>query len=62
MSIMINGLDDASFDQNSAIKSHPFDQKWKGEMRPRRARKGCVISSRSLDLHRMVMVSPRVAR
>ena len=61
-SIVINGPDDASFDQNGAIKSHLSDRKWKGEMGPRGARKGCVVSSRSLDLHRMVMVCPRVAR
>ena len=33
--LAIDGRDHASFDQNGAIKSHTFDQKWKIKMRPR---------------------------
>ena len=35
--IVIDGPDEAFFDRNVAIKSHPFDCNWKGEMHPRRA-------------------------
>ena len=34
-SIAISGLDDALFDQNGVIKSHPFDQQWRVEVHPR---------------------------
>ena len=33
--IAINGRDEASFDQNSAIKSHPSDQRLRAEVSPR---------------------------
>ena len=33
--LAIDNRDYASVDRNSAIKSHPFDHKWKAEMSPR---------------------------
>ena len=33
--IAINGRDDASFDQSSAIKLHPSDQQFRAEVSPR---------------------------
>ena len=33
--LAIDDRDHASVDQNGAIKSHPFDQRWKAEMNPR---------------------------
>ena len=35
--IMINGPDEASLDQNGAIKSHPSDRRWRAEVCPCRA-------------------------
>ena len=35
--IAINGRDDASFDQSSAIKLHPSDQQFRAEVSP------CVV-------------------
>ena len=60
--IVVNGPDEASFDRNGAIKLRPFDWRWRVEVRPHRAKKRHVNSSCPLDLHRAVMVSPRVAR
>ena len=33
--IAINGRDEASFDRNGEIKSHPFDQRSRSEVSPR---------------------------
>ena len=46
-----------SFDQNGAIKLCPFDQKWKGEMHPHRARKRRFDLIHPLDLNLMIAIS-----
>ena len=58
--LAINGRDHASVDQNGAIKSHPFDQRWKAEMSPRCALEGMRRFDGPSDLHPAVTINRKV--
>ena len=60
--LAIDDRDHVSVDQNGAIKSHPFDQRWKAEMSSHRMKKEVCRLDRPSDLHRAVTINRKVHR
>ena len=58
--LTIDGRDEASFDQNGAIKSHLFDQRWKAEMSPRCALEGMRRFDGPSDLYPAATINRKV--
>ena len=58
--LLINGCDEVLFDQNGAIKSYPFNQRWSVRICPHRVNEEVRRLDRPSDLHRSVTINRKV--